>query len=448
MSSAPVSENKEKNREQWGSRLGYILSTVGMAFGLGAIWRFPYLTAQNGGGSFVLAFTIITIVIAVPAGMAEIAFGRKMRNGTIESFRKILGEKGKYIGWIFPLVPMCLNMFYFVVVSWTLVYTLYSLFSGTMMTDPIGFFNGFMENKTAIFAWTVVTTILIAIICLKGIKGGIEKFCLYGIPLAFLLLVVLMVRVFFLPGAMDGVIMMARPDLEQMMDPSMWSRAAGMALFAIGLGPSYLTAFGRYLPEKSNIPMDFLAVAWWNLFGCVVAGFAIVPAVVAFGLDLQSGPALTYLTLPYVFAQMPFSQIIAFMFFLTMLLAGLSSAIANLETSATTIGDSLGWSRTKAIIIVSIVIILGAIPCIWDEAFLAKFDFLVGDVGYTLTASLMACVLAWYVGAKKIRLTMLMPGSSIRIGSWFDFIYKYVACPVLLFMFIQSLMNIPKIFFH
>ena len=149
-----MSEQNMQNgqeREVWGSRLGFILSTIGMAFGLGAIWRFPYVTAESGGGAFVLAFTILTIVIALPAGWAEIAFARKMRNGPIVAFQKVLGKKGR-IGWIFPFVPLGLNMYYLVVVSWTLAYTCFSLYSGdAFMANPVGFFEGFTNNRWAIF---------------------------------------------------------------------------------------------------------------------------------------------------------------------------------------------------------------------------------------------------------------------------------------------------------
>ena len=445
-----MSEQNMQNgqeREVWGSRLGFILSTIGMAFGLGAIWRFPYVTAESGGGAFVLAFTILTIVIALPAGWAEIAFARKMRNGPIVAFQKVLGKKGR-IGWIFPFVPLGLNMYYLVVVSWTLAYTCFSLYSGdAFMANPVGFFEGFTNNRWAIFGWTILTLIIVAIVCLKGIQKGVEKFCKFCIPLHYIILFALLIRVMTLPGIEEGLMMFAKPDMGMLLDPSLWARAAGMALFAVGLGPAALMAYGSYMPEKSDIPMDFLTVAWWNLFGCIISGLVVVPAVVAFGLDLQSGPSLTYVTLPFIFDQMPLSGLIAFLFFFAMLLGGLSAAIGILENTVTTFSGGLGWSRKKTLAVVFVVTVLGSIPCIWSEAFLAKFDFIIGDLGYTLTASIMAITLAWIVGAKKVREEWLTPGSSIHLGQWFDVIYKYIVVPLLLFLFVQSLLNIPKIFF-
>ena len=270
-------------------------------------------------------------------------------------------------------------MYYLVVVSWTLAYTCFSLYSGdAFIANPAGFFEGFTNNRWAIFGWTILTLIIVAIVCLKGIQKGVEKFCKFCIPLHYIILFALLIRVMTLPGIEEGLMMFAKPDMGMLLDPSLWARAAGMALFAVGLGPAALMAYGSYLPEKSDIPMDFLTVAWWNLFGCIISGLVVVPAVVAFGLDLQSGPSLTYVTLPFIFDQMPLSGRIAFLFFFAMLLGGLSAAIGILENTVTTFSGGLGWSRKKTLAVVFVVTVLGSIPCIWSEAFLAKFDFYWG----------------------------------------------------------------------
>lgn len=436
----------EKKKEQFGSSIGFVFTMIGMAFGLGAIWRFPYVTAQSGGGAFVLMFLIITLVLAVPAGMAEIAFARKMHSGPVVAFKKVLGNKLGRIAWIYPIIPTGLNMFYMVVTAWTLAYICFSVFYGNeIMADPVGFFNNFSDNRIAVFAWTVVTILLNALILWKGIQGGVEKFCKYGIPLLFVILGLLMIRVLTLPNIAAGIQLFVEPDWSQMLNFSMWARATGMALFAIGLGPAALMAYGAYLPEDSDIPTDFLTVAFWNLLGCILSGLIIVPAVVAFGLDLNSGPNLTFITLPFVFAQLPFSIVIALGFFAAMALGAFSSSVGIMENSVTTVSGGLGWSRKKTIIFITIITILGAIPCIWSEKFLAAMDFFIGDVGYTLTASVMAILLAWYVGAKKVREEWIKPGSTFAIPALYDPLYKYIICPVLVLLFVQSCMNIPKI---
>lgn len=436
----------EKKKEQFGSSIGFVFTMIGMAFGLGAIWRFPYVTAQSGGGAFVLMFLIITLVLAVPAGMAEIAFARKMHSGPVVAFKKVLGNKLGRIAWIYPIIPTGLNMFYMVVTAWTLAYICFSVFYGNeIMADPVGFFNNFSDNRMAVFAWTVVTILLNALILWKGIQGGVEKFCKYGIPLLFVILGLLMIRVLTLPNIAAGIQLFVEPDWSQMLNFSMWARATGMALFAIGLGPAALMAYGAYLPEDSDIPTDFLTVAFWNLLGCILSGLIIVPAVVAFGLDLNSGPNLTFITLPFVFAQLPFSIVIALGFFAAMALGAFSSSVGIMENSVTTVSGGLGWSRKKTIIFITIITILGAIPCIWSEKFLAAMDFFIGDVGYTLTASVMAILLAWYVGAKKVREEWIKPGSTFAIPALYDPLYKYIICPVLVLLFVQFCMNIPKI---
>ena len=433
-------------KEKFGSSIGFVFTMIGMAFGLGAIWRFPYVTAQSGGGAFVLMFLIITMVLAVPAGMAEIALARKMHSGPIIAFKKILGEKWGRIAWIYPIIPAGLNMFYMVVTAWTLAYICFSLFYGDeIMADPVGFFNAFSENRMAVFAWTVVTILLNALILWKGIKSGVERFCKYGIPLLFVILVLLMIRVLTLPNIEAGIELFVKPDWSQMLNFSMWSRATGMALFAIGLGPAALMAYGAYLPDDSDIPTDFMTVAFWNLLGCLLSGLIIVPAVVAFGLDLNSGPNLTFITLPFVFAQLPFSVVIAFGFFLAMALGAFSSSVGIMENSVTTISGGLGWGRKNTILFITVITIVGAIPCIWSERFLAAMDFFIGDVGYTLTATIMAVLLAWYVGAKKVRTKWIQQGCHFRIPGIYDLLYKYLICPILFLLFIQSCLNIPDV---
>lgn len=398
---------------------------------------FPYVAAKSDGGSFVIIFAIITCVIAIPAGLRELAFARKMKAGPIVSFQRILADKGpiKHVGWIFPFIPLGVNMYYLVVVSWTLVYTIYSITSGdAIMADPVTFFHDFESNKLGIFAWTLAIVCAVSFIYLKGIQGGIEWFCKFCIPLHYIILFSLVAIVLMLPGVEKGLAVFVKPDWNSFWAPSIWARAVGMALFAVGIGPAFLMSYGSHLPENSDITMDFFTVAMWNLFGCILSGLVVIPAVVAFGLDLQSGPDLTYITLPFIFAKLPFSNLFAFAFFFAMMLGGLSAGVANLENSVVTFSDALGWSRKKTIIVVATATVLGSIPCIWSSAFLEKFDFLIGDIGYTLTALLMAGILAWYVGAKKIRIEWLMSGSSIHLGRAFDVIYKWIVVPLLLFL--------------
>lgn len=447
MSEQTTTQNGQE-REVWGSRLGFILSTIGMAFGLGAIWRFPYIAAENGGGAFVLAFTLITLFIVFPASWAEIAFARHIRTSPTAAFRQVLGPKLGKIGWIFPFVPLGLNMYYLIVVAWTMAYTMMSLTSGSeMLGDSTAFFTAFTSNRIGVFIWVLITLAIICFISLKGIQKGVEKFNKFIIPLHFILLIALVITVLLLPGIEKGLTLFAKPDFSMLLEPSLWARALGMALFAVGLGPGYLMVYGSYLPKKSDIPMDFFTVGMWNTFGCILSGLVIIPAVVAFGINLQSGPNLTFVTMPHIFAQMPFPVVMAFLFFFTMLLGGLGAAVGILENSVTTFSDGLGWSRKKTLVVVAVVTVLGSIPCIWSDAFLAKIDYLVGDLGYTFTAFFSAMVISWIVGIKKVRTEWLQPGASVKFGRSFDILCKYVAVPIMLILLIQSLMNIPKVFF-
>lgn len=429
----------EVNRDVWGSRLGYVLSTLGMAVGLGAMWRFPMVASQNGGGAFVLAFALITVVIAVPAGWAELAFGRSSKSGSVKAFSTLLGPAGGKIAYLFSLIPLGLNMYYLLIIGYVLYYLFHTLAGGSYLADPNGFFDVFMENKMATLGFGAVALVLTTVTCLGGIKKGIERMCKIMLPVLFIILVIMAVRIATLPGIAEGIEFYVHPDFNVWKDVNLWITASGMALFAIGLGPAFLLVYGSYLDDKADISFDFLTIASWNVTTCILAGFATIPAVVLFGFDVQGGAGLVFKVLPAIFQEMPGTLFFAFIFFMALLFASLSSAIGIMEATVTVWADGLGWARKKTVLTVAAITFAGMIVCNFTD--ITVFDYIVANIGYNVSALFIAILLGWKFGAKNVRDEWLNPTSSFHIGGWFDTLYRFVAVPALLYFTVSSLIG-------
>lgn len=439
MSSVNTAESK---RENWGSRIGYILSLLGMAIGLGAMWRFPMVAAQNGGGAFVLAFFIICILV-IPAGFGEIGLGRFTRQGAAGAFEQITGKRWtRILGYLMAFIPLGLCMYYVLVIGTVLGYLYYTIAGAPFLANPEEFYHGFNANKPLVYFLALAIIAVTAVICTGGIKKGIEKICKVLLPGLFVILVVMTIRIVTLPGIAEGIEFYVKPDFSLWLKPSLWVSAAGMALFAIGLGPGYLLTFGSYLSKKADIATDFVTLNITQLLICVIAGFTTLPAVILFGLDPQSGPGLVFMVLPKVFQQMDGGMIWMALFLIALLFAGFSTSVALLEVPATTIIDGLGWGRKKTVVILAIVAALGAIPCVWSDSYFVIFDFFIANLLYVIAAAGIAFYLAWVFKARRVRKEWVNQSSVVKYGSWIDLLYKYIATPALIYFAITAFIEL------
>ena len=417
------------NRETWGSRVGYIFSTLGMAVGVGAVWRFPMMTGQYGGGAFVLAFIIITIIIVLPAGWAESALGRKYRKSVVGTLSEVAGKKGKVFGYLMTFVPIGLLAYYPAIIAIIVTYIFATLAGAPFLSDVTGFYEQVNDNRILIFLLVLAINLLTAFISSRGIKKGVEKVCKFMLPLMLIFALIVSIRVLTLEGISVGIEYYLRPDFSMLKDIKLWVAAAGMALFAVGLGPGFLLTYGSYLDKKADLATDFLTVNIAQLLTCLLCGFAIIPAVVLFGLDPTAGKGILFQSLPLVFSKIPGGMIWFGLFMVALFFAGLSTTIAQMEIPVASFMDDLKVSRNKSILIVLVSTTVLSIPCIWSDAFFAFFDNLVGNVFYCITAAVVALFLAWFVGAKKIREEWYNPTSSLQYGKWVDVLFKFIAVP-------------------
>ena len=342
--------NGTENREQWGSRFGFIMAAAGSAVGLGNIWRFPYITGKNGGAAFVIVYALIVFTIGVSVMLAEFVIGRAAGLNAVGSFRKLKGGAWPIVGWMGVIAGFMILSFYGVIAGWTIAYMLKS-FTGLMAAGAAGkagdVFGAFVTNTPQVVAYQVLFMVITIWIVYKGIGEGIEKYCKIMMPALFVILAVLIVRSVTLPGAGKGLEFYLKPDFSKMTGAAVFA-ALGQAFFSLSLGMGCMITYGSYLSKKEILPSAAITVATLDTSVAFLAGFAIFPAVFAFGIEPGAGPGLTFVTLPNVFAKMPGGMIFSFLFFLLLFFAALTSSVSLLEVCVAYFKDELGWTRDKA----------------------------------------------------------------------------------------------------
>jgi len=406
-----VSMSNGTQREQWGTKLGFILACAGSAVGLGNIWRFPYITGQYGGAAFVLVYVVLVFVIGFSVMLAEMAIGRNAQLNAVGSFRKIKGGMWPIVGWMGVIAGFIILSYYGVIAGWTMAYVLKS-FTGLMQADAGAEFGAFVTNLPQVVAWQALFMAITIYIVYKGIGGGIEKYCRVLMPALFLLLLVLIVRSITLPGAGAGINFYLKPDFSKLTGGALGA-ALGQAFFSLSLGMGCIITYGSYLGKKETLPGAAIQVCFLDTLVAFLAGLVIFPAVFAFGVEPGAGPGLTFITLPNVFGQMPGGAIWSALFFVLLFVAALTSAISLLEVVSAYFIDEIKWSRQKASMVMGIVIFLmgipsamgvaGVIPKLAGRDFLDSADFLASNVLLPLGGLFIALFVGWFwtEGAKQ-----------------------------------------------
>ncbi|MGE0042478.1 MAG: sodium-dependent transporter [Vicinamibacterales bacterium] len=354
-------------RGTWGSRLGFVLAAAGSAVGLGNIWGFPTQVGQGGGAVFVVIYLLCVVFVCAPIMIAELAIGRRGRKDPAGSFEAIKpGTPWKLVGLLGILTGAGILSFYAVIAGWTIAY-IYFTGTGAVAGSPedIGrFFSGFVANAPATIGLTAVVLATTAGIIIGGVRDGIERITKLLMPALLLLLFALMVRALTLPGAETGLAYYLKPDLAKFFDIRIINAALGQAFFSLSLGMGAMITYGSYLGEKENIAQ---AAAWVVALDTVVAlmaGFIIFPAGFTIpGFDPStSGPGLIFAVLPRLFATMPGGHLFGGAFFVMLTMAAITSTISLLEVPTAYLIDSWGWTRHKAVLVLTGTIFLLSIP--------------------------------------------------------------------------------------
>ena len=360
--------NKHK-RSSFSGKLGFVLSAAGASVGLGNIWRFPYLAAKYGGGIFLLIYIILALTFGYSMIMAETSLGRMTRRspvGAFENFGKTrLRSAG---GWINAIIPILIVPYYSVIGGWVIKYLVeYFMGHGQALASD-EYFSGFISNGLSTEICFLVFTFITLGIIYAGVRNGIERVSKFMMPILVVLSVIIAVYSVTRPGAMAGVKYLLVPNMANFSWMTVVS-AMGQMFYSLSIAMGILITFGSYMKKETSIEDSTQNVEIFDTAIAIMAGLMIIPAVFAFsGGDpntLQAGPALMFITIPKVFANMGFGTVIGILFFLLVLFAAVTSSIALTESAVSTFEDELHWSRKKATVFMGVVmVLLGTLSCL------------------------------------------------------------------------------------
>ncbi|MDO6462189.1 sodium-dependent transporter [Granulosicoccaceae sp. 1_MG-2023] len=339
----------------WSSRTAFILAAIGSAVGLGNIWKFPYITGENGGGAFVLVYLACIAVVGVPVLIAEVTIGRRGARSPVASMRSLTDADGtrrgwRIIGWNGIVGAFFLLSFYSVIGGWSILYifkTAAGLFSGADADAVAGIFGAMLASPWSLLIWHSVFMALVILIVGRGIRAGMEKAINMLMPLLFLLLVVMVAYAATTGHFGRAVSFMFSPDFSKLSTESMLI-ALGHAAFTLSIGIGVMMSYGSYLPQHVNIARTAITIALMDTLVALLAGLAIFPLVFANGLEPGSGPGLIFVTLPLAFGHMTGGTVFGTVFFALLLIAALTSAISLLEPVTEWLEEHKGISRGKS----------------------------------------------------------------------------------------------------
>jgi NSS family neurotransmitter:Na+ symporter len=387
------------HRETFASRLGTLATMIGVAVGLGNVWRFPYMVGRYGGAAFVILYVGIAVLVGIPALMAEWSLGRHTRKGTLGAFHAVGLPGGRAVGWLLGGIVLAAVAYYNNAIGWVVYHAaaqalapLGSPLDASRILPPESGFD--VTSFLLQVGFTVLVLGFQAMVILRGLREGIERASRILVPVLFVTLLVLIVRSLTLPGAGEGVRWFLAFEPGNV-NAAVTMAALGQVVFSLALGGTFMVTYGSYLGSEANIRTDAaLTVAGDTLAG-LLAGLALFPAVFALGLEPGSGPGLLFATVPEVFARLPSGWLFGTLFFTSLAGAALLSGIAAYEVLVVGLSDSLGWSRPRAVRSIGLAALLLALPPMINLRVFVPWDLTFGSGGQTLGAVLAVVAVGW-----------------------------------------------------
>ena len=446
-------------RENFQSRLGFLLVSAGCAIGIGNVWKFPYVTGENGGGVFVLFYVLFLVIMGVPVLTMELAVGRASRKSAVNGYKALEkpGSKWHIHGWFCMLGCYLLMMYYTTVSGWMISY-FFKFLTGTfhgLDTEAVsGVFGSLLADPMEMGLWMAVTVIAGFLICSLGLRNGLERITKWMMGCLFVLILVLAVHSMLLPGAKEGLAFYLLPDFERAAQvglPNVITAAMNQSFFTLSLGIGAMEIFGSYMEEKRTLAGESVSICILDTFVALSAGLIIFPACFSFGVQPDSGPQLIFVTLPNVFANMAGGRIWGALFFLFMTFASFSTVIAVFENLLASCIDNFGWDRKKAVLINCVLILVLSLPCVlgynvWSDLrliggrdVLDTEDFLVSNLLLPLGSLvyLLFCVTKWgwnfdnYLSEANKGEGMKMPGGKL-VKNYFRFVLPVLILVILI----------------
>lgn len=445
-----MSENK---RASFGGKFSVILVAAGSAIGLGAIWRFPYIAGKHGGAAFLLVFLISVFTVGIPAMIAEFTIGRKTRKNAVGAFRS-LSKKWSWLGYNGVLCALLISGYYYIIAGWSLEYIVSSA-TGGLYSSPLSFveqFAQFQGSWRPLF-YAVVFVLLTHIIVARGVERGIEKASRIMMPALFVILLIMAVRVAFMPGAIEGYRFFLSPDFEKAFSPDTIMMAIGQAFFSLSVGMGCMVTYASYFKSNNNLVATSFNVALLTLLVSLLAGLVIFPAVFSAGLEPAEGSSLIFVTLPEIFKDMPLASVWSMIFFFLVMLASLTSTISFHEVLTAYFAEEFRmprkWAaRTTSAISISLSAL--TISLIFDIDFLGikllgvslvdAFDYVTANIFMPLGAMFTCIFVSYYMKRSFVSDEMSNYGS-IRnfLTPVIVFMLRYITPLLILYIFFKNL---------
>ena len=451
-----------KQREHFGGQMAVIMAMAGSAIGLGNLWRFPYLVGQDGGAAFIVVYVLFSIVISLPIFFAESIVGRRSGKNCRGAFVTLAPDsKWRFLGFLMVFTPMWIVSYYSVVGGWSLDYLVQALrleFTHQAPEALNGSFARFIARPWlpvgCHLAFLAATVAIVAL----GVKSGIEKFSKICLPLLFILVVLIAVYSISLPGAQKGVAYLLKPDFSKLTLDSCLD-ALGQSFFSPSLGMGIVITYSSYVSKKENLLVAGAGTAVSDLMFAMLAGFAIMPAVFAAGIEPGSGPGLIFDTLPFIFSQMGqtmpwLSAIAAILFFLTVLFSALTSSVSLIEVGVAYLTEERGMKRGWACAL--LLVTTGVVGALCSLSFgpladrtilgMSLFDFfdtVASNVLLTIGGLLVVLFVGWKMSREDVRDEFTNGGTKVwnaRLFGFFYFLIRYVAPVGVVILFISNLL--------
>lgn len=446
----------KQQREHWGSRIGFIMAAAGSAIGLGSLWRFPYLTGENGGGAFVLLYVVFTFFIALPVFIAELIIGRSTQKSAVSAFGELSNQSmhWKMLGWLNVLTTFLILSYYSVVSGWCVNYVLMSInhFTAGKTPEQIhGIFDTLYVSGDINIFWLFIFLLMNVGVVYGGIRKGIEYWSRKLMPALLFLLIALFIMSTTLSGFKEAFQFLFYPDFGKLKASGILN-ALGMSFFTASVGLGIILTYGSYMKQTEDIPKTGLIVSGMTTLVSLFGSLMIFPIIFTFGMPPEGGPGLVFKTLPVLFNQMPGTLVVSTVFFLLLVFTALTSTISLMEVVVANLMELLSWSRAKSVLLASSAIFIFAIPSalsgsgalfptwknLYGKDFFGSLDYVTGSWMLPLAALFTTLFIGWFMD-KRISADEFVRGTTLGklLRVWF-FLVRWLAPVAILLVMLQE----------
>jgi NSS family neurotransmitter:Na+ symporter len=465
---------RESIHGQWSSRWAFVLAATGSAVGLGNIWKFPYITGQNGGGAFVLVYLVCIVIIGVPIMMAEIMLGRRGRQSPINTMKTLAIEAGhnphwKWLGWLGVVAGFLILSYYSVIAGWALAYVFRTAAGTFTNATPDGIssiFGNFLADSESLMFWHTVFMVMTMLVVARGVSGGLEKAVKFLMPALFIIMIILLGYAMNTAAFGEGLRFMFQPDFHALLyytddfgvEHRSWNPvliAMGHAFFTLSLGMGAIMVYGSYLPQDASIARTTFMIAGADTAVALVAGMVIFPIVFANGLEPASGPGLIFQTLPLAFGHMPGGIFFGTLFFILLTFAAWTSSISLIEPAVAWLVENRSMDRMKASVVMGIACwLFGLLTVfsfnIWsditplymietfrDKTLFDLLDYLTANIMLPLGGLLIAIFSVWIMH-EDASVDELGMGEGLAYQIW-HFLVRYITPIAVIIVFLRAI---------